>query len=611
MAYVYAGKHVRIDLTTGEQRVESIAEEDVRKYYLGSGYAAMLMAREMDPNLPPLDPRSPIYIFNGLMSGTFAPTGCRSSWCGRSPLTGIWNESNMGGHWGAELRFAGLDGLVITGRAEKPVYLYVHDGAVEIRDASAMWGMETYDAYDAMLAETDPKARAAVIGPAGENLVHFANIMQGGHEHSRAAGRGGMGAVLGSKNVKGIVCRGRDKPVYADPTGFRDRVREDNAFIKEHSMPMSNFGTAGGVIGSEGKGDLPLRNWRDGSWPEGAKKISGPAIHEQMWVKHTFCYACPIGCGKLIEVREGPHTGVRGEGPEYETLAGFGANLLNDDLAAVAALNDRCARYGLDTISASSVITFAFEAFERGLIGVEEVGGAALEWGDASGAFRLLDLIAAREDAGAYLADGVRVAAAHLGRGAEAFASHVKGMELPYHDPRAFIPMAATYATGVRGACHLESLAYWRGYGIEYPGWQEGPHDRLASPGAAAVAIDFQNYFGTYNPLGLCKFIGKTGLPPDDVARFVGVATGWDITGDELLTTGARIFNLKRLINNRYGIGREDDTLPDRILTHPRPSGGAEGNLPDLPLILEEYYAGRGWLPDGRPSPETLARLGL
>jgi aldehyde:ferredoxin oxidoreductase len=569
------------------------------------------MHREMDPALPPLDPRSPIYIFNGLLSGTFAPTGCRSSWCGRSPLTGIWNESNMGGHWGAELRFAGLDGLVITGRAAEPVYLYVHDEIAEIRDATAVWGMDTYDAFDALVAETDPKARAAVIGPAGENLVRFANIMQGGREHSRAAGRGGMGAVLGSKNVKGIVCRGKDKPVYADPIGFRDRVREDNAFIKEHSMPMSNFGTAGGVIGAEGKGDLPLRNWRDGSWPEGAKMISGPAIHEQMWVKHTFCYACPIGCGKLIEVRDGPYAGVRGEGPEYETLAGFGAQLLNNDLSSIAALNDRCARYGLDTISSSSVITFAYEAFERGLIGPEDAGGAALDWGDPAGAFRLLDLITAREGAGAYLADGARAAAARLGNGAEAFASHVKGMELPYHDPRAFVPMGATYATAARGACHLESIAYWRGYGIEFPGWQEGPHDRLASPGAAAVTIDFQDYFGTYNPLGLCKFIGKTGLPPADVARFVGVATGWEITGDELLATGARIFNLKRLINNRFGIRREDDTLPPRILTHPRPSGGAEGNLPDLPLILDEYYAIRGWLPDGRPSPETLERLGL
>jgi aldehyde:ferredoxin oxidoreductase len=582
----------------------------VRRFYLGSGYAALLMHREMDPALPPLDSRSPIYIFNGLLSGTFAPTGCRSSWCGRSPLTSIWNESNMGGHWGAELRFAGLDGLVITGRADRPVYLYVHDGMTEVRDASAVWGMDAYDAYDALIAETDSKARAAVIGPAGEKLVHFAAVIQGGRDHSRAAGRGGMAAVLGSKNVKGIVCRGREKPVYADPTGFRDRVRADNAYIKEHSLPMSNFGTAGGMIGAEAKGDLPIHNWQDGSWPEGAKQISGQAIHEQMWVKHTFCYACPIGCGKLIEVREGPHAGVRGEGPEYETLAGFGAQLMNDDLAAIAALNDRCARLGMDTISTSSAITFAYEAFERGLIGPEETGGP-LAWGDPEGAFRLQALIARREGVGAYLADGVRAAAAHLGRGAGQFATHVKGMEMPYHDPRAFAPMALTYATGARGACHLESLAYWRGYGIEFAGWHEGPHDRFAVPGAAEVAADFQDYFGTYNPLGLCKFVGKAGVPPADVARFTGVAMGWDLTAEELLEAGARIFNLKRLINNRYGVGRADDTLPPRLLSHPRPSGGSEGALPDIEALLADYYAVRGWLPDGSPSPETLTELGL
>jgi aldehyde:ferredoxin oxidoreductase len=487
----------------------------------------------------------------------------------------------------------------------------VHDGAVEVRDASAFWGLDTHEVHDALLAETDPKARAAVIGPAGENGVRFANIMQGGREHSRAAGRGGMGAVLGSKRVKGIVVRGKDRPAYADQTGFRDTVREQNAFIKEYSMPMSNFGTAGGVIGSEAKGDLPIHNWLGGSWPEGAQPISGPAIHETMWVKHTFCHACPIGCGKLIEVREGPYVGVHGEGPEYETLAGFGSMIENDDLSAIAALNDRCARYGLDTISTSSAIAFAYEAFERGLIVADDLGAVRPEWGKTEGAFALLEQIVRREGAGAYLADGVRAAAAHLGRGADQFAMHVKGMEMPYHDPRAFVSMGINYATGVRGACHLESLSYWRGYGVEWPGWQEGPHDRLSSAGASDVAIEFQNYFGTYNPLGVCKFIGKAGYGPADLARLVGVAMGWDITGGEILLTGERIFNLKRLINNQLGITRADDTLPQRLLTYARPAGGAAGNLPDMDLMLEDYYRARGWLPDGRPSPERLALLGL
>ncbi len=611
MPQVYAGKYLRLDLTTGESCVRAIADEDARRFFLGSGYAALLFHREMDAALPPLDPASPIYIFNGLLSGTFAPTGCRSSWCGRSPLTGIWNESNVGGHWGAELRFAGLDGLVITGHAKKPVYLYVHDGAVEIRDAARIWGLDTYEAHDVLLAETDPRARAAVIGPAGENSVRFAAILQGGREHSRAAGRGGMGALLGSKNLKGIVVRGKERPSYPDAAGFRDLVREQNAFIKEHSVPMSNFGTAGGVIGAEGKGDLPIRNWREGSWPEGARRISGQAIAERIWVKHTFCHACPIGCGKLIEVREGPHAGVGGEGPEYETLAGFGANLLIDDLAAVAALNDRCARYGLDTISASCVIAFAYEAFERNLLGADDLGGISLHWGNPEGAFALLEQIARRQGAGAWLADGVRTAAAHLGRGAGEFAIQVKGMEVPYHDPRAFASMGINYATAARGACHLEALAYWRGYGVEWAGWQEGPHDRLSSAGAGELAVAFQNYFGVYNPLGLCKFLGKAGYAPADVARLVGRAMGWDIAAEELLLTGERIFNLKRLINNRYGIGRADDTLPVRLLEEPRPSGGAAGNLPDLALMLGDYYRARGWLPDGTPSPERLQALGL
>jgi aldehyde:ferredoxin oxidoreductase len=300
----------------------------------------------MDPEIEPLDPRNPVYVFNGLLSGTFAPTGCRSSWCGRSPLTGIWNEANMGGHFGAELRAAGVDGLVITGRSDQPVYLYVHDGTAEIRDASDLWGLDTFDTYDHLLAQTDPKARAAVIGPAGENQVCFASVMQGGRSHSRAAGRGGIGAILGSKQVKGIVARGKERPSYADRDGFSALVRELTPQIREGSKGMSMYGTAGGMSGTEFTGDLPIHNWQDGSWEEGAQAISGQTIHEEYWVKDTNCHACPIGCGKAIEIKEGPYAGVRGEGPEYEALAGFGAMLKIDDLAAISLANDLCNRLG-------------------------------------------------------------------------------------------------------------------------------------------------------------------------------------------------------------------------------------------------------------------------
>ncbi len=611
MALPYAGSYLRIDLDSGDISVHPISATDARHYFLGSGYAAKLYAEEMDAGVEPFDPRNPVYVFNGLLAGTFAPTGCRSSWCGRSPLTGTWTEPNLGGHFGAEMRAAGVDGLVITGRAEQPVYLFLQDGTAQIRDASHLWGLDTFDAYDHLLAETDAKARAAVIGPAGENQVHFASVMQGGRGHSRAAGRGGIGALLGSKRIKGIVARGRERPGYADKAGFSALVRELTPKIREGSKGMSMYGTAGGMAGTEFTGDLPIHNWRDGSWEEGAAAISGQVIHEKYWVKDTSCYACPIGCGKAIEIKEGPYTGVRGEGPEYETLAGFGAMLKIDNLAAISRANDLCNRLGLDTISTSATVAFAFEAFENGLISVQETSGIPLAWGEPAGMLKLVELIAGRREAGQYLADGVRAAAAHLGSGAEAYAIHVKGLEVAYHDPRAFLSMAVNYATANRGACHLEGLSYWPMYGVDAGAWAPDPYERFSDEGAGRQVIAFQDYLSLYNPLGLCKFIGKTGLGPETLAQMVNAATGWDLSGEQMLLAGERIFTLKRVINNRLGITRADDTLPERLLVQPRPSGEAEGRLPDLELMLEEYYEARGWLLDGRPSPERLEKLGL
>jgi aldehyde:ferredoxin oxidoreductase len=611
MSFVNAGQYLRIDLNTAAVRAQPISEAEVRRFFLGSGYAAKLYAEEMDDEIAPLDARNPVYVFNGLLVGTFAPTGCRSSWCGRSPLTSIWNEANLGGHFGAELRAAGVDGLVITGRAEQPVYLYVHDGTAEIRDASGLWGMDTYDTYDQLLARTDPKARAAVIGPAGENGVRFAAVIQGGRTHSRAAGRGGIGALLGSKRVKGIVARGKERPDYADRDRFRALVRELTPQIREGSRGMSMYGTAGGVPGTEFAGDLPIQNWQDGSWEEGAQAISGQTIHETYWVKDTNCYACPIGCGKSIEIKEGPYAGVSGEGPEYETLAGFGAMLKIDDLAAISRANDLCNRLGLDTISTSAAIAFAFEAFEKDAITTDETEGTPLAWGDPGGMLKLVELIAARRGAGRYLADGVRTAAAHLGGGAAAYAIHVKGLEVAYHDPRAFLSMAANYATANRGACHLEALSYWTMYGVNGESWAPEPYDRFSNEGAGRHAVAFQNYMSLYNPLGICKFIGKVSLSPETLAQLVSAATGWDLSGQEMMLIGERVFALKRVINNRLGITRADDKLPERLLTQPRPSGEAQGRLPNLEPMLEEYYEARGWLPDGRPSPERLRKLGL
>jgi len=612
MGSAYAGRWLRVDIERGETREEQINDEEVCTWLLGSGFAAHLLREDLNTTRDPLDPVSPLLIFNGLLTGTFAPAAARSSWCGRSPLTGIWCESNMGGHWGAELRFAGLDGLVITGRASSPVYLWIHDGEAEIRDATHLWGSGTFETHDRLQDEIDPRAQVACIGPAGENQVRLAGVMSGGQAHNRVAGRGGMGALMGSKNLKAIVVRGHDKPCYPDPGRFRALVRETNAFIRERSEGLSLTGTAGGVPATEHFGDLALKNWREGSWPEGAQAISGQTIRETLWVRDRFCYACPIGCGKAVEIQDGPYAGTWGEGPEYETLAGFGGNLLIDDLPALVAINTLCNRLGLDTISTSGVIAFATEAMERGLIQPDDADGLRLAWGEPGPVLALVEQIAHREGLGRMLAEGVRAAAARLGPEAESFALHVKGLEMPYHDPRAFVDMALNYATASRGACHLEALSYWRGYGLEWPGWEEGEYDRLASDEASVhLAIAFQNFLATYNPLGLCKFIIKGQVGPARTVGLVNGATGWDWTADDLLTVGERLFNLKRLINLRLGVTRADDTLPHRFLAEPRPSGTAAGVLPDLGWMLPRYYELRGWDEEGRPTAERLEGLKL
>ncbi|HEC33533.1 MAG TPA: aldehyde ferredoxin oxidoreductase [Chloroflexi bacterium] len=611
MGGVYAGRWLRVDLEQGWTEEVRIAEGDVRQWLLGSGLAAHLFFVERAVTAP-YDPANPLLIFNGLLTGTFAPAAARTSWCGRSPLTGIWNESNVGGHWGAQLRFAGYDGLVITGRAASPVYLWIEDDAVEIRDSTHLWGLGTFEAHERLRNETDPRAQVACIGPAGENRVPLAGVMTGGQAHNRAAGRGGMGALMGAKNLKAIVVRGYQKPTYPDPARFRAVVREANAIIRRRSEGMSLTGTAGGIPGAERFGGMPLGNWRDGSWPEGAQAISGQVIRETLRVRDTYCFACPVGCGKAVEVEEGPYAGTWGEGPEYETLCGFGGNLLIDDLPALVAINGLCNDLGLDTISTSGVVAFATEATERGLIGPEDRGDLRLAWGEPEPVLALVEQIAHREGLGMLLADGVRAAAARLGPEAQDFALHVKGLEPAYHDPRAFVDMGLNYATASRGACHLESATYWRGYGVEWPGWQEGPRDRFASDeNTVRLVIAFQNFLAVYNPLGLCKFMVKGGMDPARTAEVVNAATGWDWTADDLLRVGERLFNLKRLINLRLGVTSADDTLPRRFLTEPRPSGTAAGVLPDLDHMLPLYYELRGWDENGRPTRTTLEELAL
>jgi aldehyde:ferredoxin oxidoreductase len=311
-------------------------------------------------------------------------------------------------------------------------------------------------------------------------------------------------------------------------------------------------------------------------------------------------------------VKDGKHAGVWGEGPEYETLCGFGSNLQCDDLNAIAAMNDWCNRYGLDTISASGVLAWAFEAFEKGAITSADTGGLELKWGDADAIIAMIHTIGRREGIGDVLAEGVREAARRIGKGTEAYAIHVKGLELPYHDPRGFVSMAVNYATASRGACHLEALTYWRGVGLEWPGWEEGDpqgwveRKRFDSTLGAQTAVSFQNYMTTYNPLGLCKFITKGSYTPAQTAELINRAMGWTWSGQDVLDAGARLFNFKRAINTRLGVSRKDDVLPIRLTTEPRPTGSAAGVLPDLELMLQDYYRLRAWDENGVPTREAM-----
>jgi aldehyde:ferredoxin oxidoreductase len=609
--HVCAAKLLVVNLDDSTWTRQNVTEQTIRTYLLGSGQAARMY---MDlPSLPaPLEPAAPLYVMTGLLTGTMTPCACRVLLCGRSPLTGIWNESTAGGFFGAELRAAGWDGIVITGRAASPSVLWVHDDSVQLIPTPELWGQETTDSAAAVRAMTDPRAQVAAIGPAGERLIPMASVMLGG-EDSRAAGRGGMGAVMGSKNLKAIAVRGHTRPTYADTESFRIQTRKSNADLKNVYVGMTKLGTGGSLENAARAGDMPVRNWSGGAWAEGAHAITGATSAERgLIVRNYHCHACPVGCTQHVRIPSGPYAGLEGHAPEYETLAGFGGNCGNPDLDAIITLNERCNRLGLDTISASAAIAFAFEAAERGLIHDSLAGALELRWGDAKTMLALVDQIAAGEGLGLLLGQGVRATARELGAGSEAYAVHVKGLEVPYHDPRAEPSMAANYATAARGACHLAALSYsvmwgYRSGGVYIP----DPYVQHSSLGKGRMAAEWQNWMTAMNALGLCKLAGKTYIVAAWAAGFLQAGLGWDTDEAELLRAGERIFNLQRLINFRLGVTGADDRLPDRLTREARPDGGSAGVLPDMELMMCEYHDVRGWDADGRPTPEKLAELGL
>ncbi len=596
-----------VDLTQGKITEQTIDPAYARDFIGGSGLGVRLLWNSLDPKRDPLDPASPLLWITGPLTGSGGPTTGRSSICARSPQTGLWGESNIGGFVGSELRYAGYDGVLITGRANAPVYLWIHNNQAALRDASHLWGKaDTYETQRIVKSEVvETQARVACIGLAGERGVPYASILS---DHGRAAGRTGMGALMGSKNLKALAVRGTGKLAYARDEEYKRLRVEANKALREENITTiwHDLGTANGVEYLQMLGDMPQKYWTQAAF-EGAERISGARMAETILTGKTACQGCVIACGREVTINEGPYaTGSPAKGPEYETVASFGSQLLVDDLAIITALGNHCDAVGVDTISAGNAIALAYLIFDRGIISPADTGGVELRWGDAKPCFDLIAQIARREGFGVLLAQGSRALAARYG--AEELAAHVNNLEVPMHDPRAMTGQALAYVTSPRGACHNQSDYFLVEMGNSIDDLGIPMTERLEDGGKAHYVARHQDWRTVNNSLVNCLFAAT---PPSTLVSLLSAATGHNWSLEEMLRAGERAWNLKRAYNCKLGLTRATEKLP-KLLLDPLPEGGQAGHVPDMELMLHEYYVARGWdEATGRPTPQKLAELGL
>ncbi len=601
----YMGKVLHVDLSSGRLWDEPLKEEITRIFVGGSGLAARIIYDMVDRNTDPLGPQNPLVFMTGPLVGTAMPSAGRYSVCALSPLTRIWGEANSGGFFGPELRFAGYDGIVITGCSSRPVWLSIVEGKPQLHDASSLWASDSY-ATQQMVRQTlgDDKVRVACIGVAGENKVKMAAVM---NDHGRAAGRTGMGAVMGSKKLKAIGVRGSAKVPLADAERFRTLVRDIIANLDDAILPraLRLAGTAGTLDSLLMYGDIPIRYYQQGDWDK-ASNLSGIVMAEQYQNRIYACYRCPIGCGR--ETRA-PRYGLdRADGPEYETISAFGSLMMVDDLQAVIYAGHLCNLYGMDTISTGCTIVLACEMFQRGIISPEDTGGLDIRYGDIKIIHRLIEMIGRREGFGDVLAEGSAALAERFG--VPELAVTVKRLEVPMHDARAFAGMAVTYALSPCGASHMQGDMYGVDMGqCEAPEIGIEAGDRFESTEEKGrIAARQQAWRNLYNSLTLCQF---QDIGIERMRTALKCITGWDLTAGDLLNLGKRIVTLKRLLNIRRGITRADDTLPPSLLK-PFKDGGTEGNIPNMEVLLKGAYTEYGWDPGtGKPTQETITKLGL
>ncbi len=612
----YNGKILRVNLSNGKVSTEAIDEEFCRKLLGGAGFVAHFLLNEIEPGTDSLGPENKLVFALGPLTGIALPGSGRHCVGAKSPLTDGIAKSEVGEFWGAELKRAGFDAIIIEGKAPKPVYLWVNKGETSIRDASQLWGKNTRETQEAVRAELgDNKIRLALIGPGGENLVRYACIM---HGLADAAGRGGMGAVMGSKNLKAVAVRGEKASAVANPNGVK-ALRQWLMDNRKLVASFSEFGTGAPMPLFEEIGNLPTRNFRDGAFPE-VNKISAQTLKETIGIGMHGCFACPVRCKKAVEAEEPYQVDSAYGGPEYETLAALGSNCGIDDLKAIAKGNELCDAYSIDTISTGCTISFAMECFENGLLTTRDTDGIELNFGNAEAMLHMIELIGRREGIGNLLGEGSARAADKIGNGAEGFSMHVKKQEIPMHEPRLSKSLALGYMVNPHGADHCCNLIdfFFAGFGKEpnvivndaVPlGMAPAP---LAGIGPKKVALFriVQLKRIILDSLVLCMFLPYS---YQQLAEVTSAATGWNTTTTEQLRVAERTLTICRLFNVRHGLTADDDKLPSRFFEPTR-----YGALADTALGPEKmekakryYYSLMGWDSNGVPTPEKLEELGI
>ncbi len=625
MSYGFCDRILKVDLTAGTLAVESPGEAFFRKYLGGSALALYYLLNEMPAGVDPLGPDNVLVLSVGVITGTPISGNSRVMANAKSPLTGAIGDAQAGGFWPAELKFASFDAIVVKGKSPKPVYLWLHDGEAELRDATHLWGKDTGDTEDMLKKELDePKLQVLQIGPGGENLVKYACIING---KNRANGRTGMGAVMGSKNLKAVAVRGTGKPEIADRTAFNAIVKEGVEWRKQDvgTQNMEKYGT-GGVLGYQQQtGGLPTRNWSSGVFEEW-DNITGETMADTILKEADTCYACIVRCKRVVEVTEGKWTvDPQYGGPEYETLSTMGSYCGVGDLVAVAKANELCNRYGLDTITTGATIAFAMDCFEHGLLTTEDTGGIELKFGNGDAVVRMTEMIARREGLGDLLAEGSDHAAEEIGKDAIKYSVCCKGSPFPAHMPQYKRSLGLIYAVNPYGADHQTS-EHDHAYA---PDASEEQHRRssalgLISPRPADVLDTEKVRFAYYtqvlyhvlNSAGTCQFVfGGTWqlYGPNILPRTVEAITGWHTSLWELMKVGERSLNLMRVFNAREGIAKNRDTLPAKVFVPLKggPTDGVALSETEFENARTLYYGKAGWDENGVPTRAKLAELDL